>query len=160
MDFPWYLLPAVCPYWSFVSVSAFPVRAYAPWRQRHFHSFYTHLAHSGPQKVFIKLNRFLFVRLAGTLMAYNGFFFFQRLPFLEQTPRDPQLSRAVSNVQVIIAESWDSTSALGVAARDQQSHLLNILTKQYSPFIEVSAIDPLWGFITQPHLTFTRSDLY
>lgn len=38
-------------------------------------------------------------------MAYNGFFFFQRLPFLEHTARDPQLSRAVSNVRVIIAES-------------------------------------------------------
>lgn len=38
-------------------------------------------------------------------MAYNGFFFFQTLPFLVQTPRDPQLSRAASNVQVIIAES-------------------------------------------------------
>lgn len=65
------------------------------------------------------------------------------ISFLVQMPRDPQLSRAVSNVQAIIAESWDSTSALGVAARDQWSQLLNILKKLHGLFLEVSAINPL-----------------
>ena len=45
------------------------------------HSLCTHWAQSRPQKVFIKLNCFLFVRLAGTLVAYNGFFFFSNTPF-------------------------------------------------------------------------------